>query len=125
MKLQCSCGTKYAFALTPQMARAPITFVCQQCGADSSPMVNQLIQRELGLTAPLASAATPPSSLVAPPPTREAVLARVHALAADLTAGASGTQDTSPAGGPAPLRVTVQKGHATREVAPATDDSQI
>src|SRR5580692_4269308 len=47
MKIQCSCGAKYAFDLTPEMAREPIKFVCPQCGLDSSELVNQLIQQEL------------------------------------------------------------------------------
>ena len=32
MKIRCSCGTKYEFAITPEMAREPVKFVCPQCG---------------------------------------------------------------------------------------------
>ncbi len=49
MKLQCSCGAKYAFDITPEMAQKPVRFVCPQCGADSSDFVNQLVRSELGL----------------------------------------------------------------------------
>src|ERR1700722_156757 len=47
MKIQCPCGAKYAFDLTPEMAREPVKFVCPQCGLDSSEVVNQLVQEEL------------------------------------------------------------------------------
>jgi len=60
MKLQCSCGAKYAFDITPEMAQNPVRFVCPQCGADSSDFVNELIRRELGLTAASAAPAAPP-----------------------------------------------------------------
>ena len=65
MKIQCSCGTKYAFEVSPEMAQKPIRFVCQKCGLDSSDMVNDLIRRELAgqTTAP----APPPPPM---PPVR-------------------------------------------------------
>jgi hypothetical protein len=47
MKLQCSCGAKYAFDLTPEMAQNPVKFVCPACGLDSSDYVNQLVREEL------------------------------------------------------------------------------
>ena len=74
MKIQCSCGSKYAFDLTPEMGRSPIKFVCKNCGVDSSDMVNQLVREQLGLGAPESSGSIPG---LAPPPTREPVVARV------------------------------------------------
>lgn len=59
MKIQCPCGTKYSFDVTPDMAQTPIRFVCQNCGLDSSDFVNELIRRELAA----GTAAVPP-----PPP---------------------------------------------------------
>ena len=50
MKIQCSCGAKYTFDITPDMADKPVRFVCQQCGLDSSDFVNNLIRQELGLS---------------------------------------------------------------------------
>ena len=47
MKIRCSCGTKYEFDVTPEMAREPVKFVCAQCGLDSSEYVNQLVREEL------------------------------------------------------------------------------
>ena len=52
MKIQCACGAKYAFDVTPEMAEQPVRFVCQNCGADYSEFVNGLIRQELGLAAP-------------------------------------------------------------------------
>ncbi len=47
MKLQCPCGAKFDFAITPDMARQPMRFVCDQCGLDSSDFVNEMIRKEL------------------------------------------------------------------------------
>jgi hypothetical protein len=83
MKIQCPCGTKCAFDVTPEMATNPVQFICPNCGLDSSPLVNRLIRQELGLVVnpppsdPPAAAARPPtvrvSSPVKPAPTSPAV----------------------------------------------------
>ena len=52
MKIQCSCGAKYAFDVTPEMAQTPVRFVCSACGVDSSDLVNRLVRQELGLPEP-------------------------------------------------------------------------
>ena len=57
MKIQCSCGAKYAFEVTPEQAQQRVQFVCPACGADSSDYVTQLARQELGL--PPATAAAP------------------------------------------------------------------
>ena len=62
MKIQCSCGTKYNFDVTPEMANHPVTFICQKCGADSSEFVNQLIREELAKTI------AAPAPMVSPEP---------------------------------------------------------
>ncbi len=66
MKIQCPCGAKYTFDVTPAMAREPVKFVCPQCGLDSSEVVNQLVQEELA-EQNLPAAPAPPS-VPAPPP---------------------------------------------------------
>lgn len=85
MKLQCSCGARFEFAVTPDMARNPGRFVCASCGLDSSDFINELIRKELAEqaaagageiaepsvnTAPRlrVSPASAPPSPVAPPP---------------------------------------------------------
>src|SRR5437667_10418985 len=76
MKIQCSCGTKYAFDITPEIARGGTTFVCPQCGVDNSQMINQLIRQQVGPAPALPSAGT-----VAPAPTRDPVVVRVRTSA--------------------------------------------
>ena len=71
MKIQCSCGTKYSFEITPEMARNPVRFVCPNCGLDSSEYVNQLIREELAEQAAsqsLPEDAPAPSIASVPPP---------------------------------------------------------
>ena len=63
MKLQCPCGAKYAFDLSPEMVQNPVTFVCPTCGLDSSEFVNEMVRREFGAEAP---AYTPPVSAPTP-----------------------------------------------------------
>src|SRR5271154_1092754 len=64
MKIRCSCGTKYEFEVTPEMAREPVRFICTQCGLDSSDYVNQLVREEL--TEQFPNATTSPQSATAP-----------------------------------------------------------
>jgi len=92
MKIQCACGAKYAFDVTPEMAEHPVRFVCQNCGLDSSDFVNGLIRQELGLGAPDAS---PPSA--APIPLATPRLQVAHAA-----------QPAGPAGEPAASYETPQ-----------------
>ena len=46
MKIQCRCGAKFAFDVTPEMAAAPQRFVCPACGADDSAEVNEIIRQQ-------------------------------------------------------------------------------
>ena len=63
MKLQCSCGAKYAFDATPDMLNNPVKFIRPSCGLDASDFVNDLIRQEFGAeTAP----AAPPAPAVSP-----------------------------------------------------------
>jgi hypothetical protein len=48
MKIQCSCGAKYEFAVSPEMLNRPFKFVCSACGLDASEYVLQLVRQELG-----------------------------------------------------------------------------
>src|SRR5215471_15452475 len=72
MKLQCPCGAKYTFDVTPEMASKPIRFVCSACGLDSSDFVNSLIRQELAASTDCAGSnvpaapAQPLSGLAAP-----------------------------------------------------------
>lgn len=67
MKLQCSCGAKYSFEVTPDMANQPVHFSCPTCGMDYSEFVTNLVRQQLG-SAPASAIAPPPPGYVAPPP---------------------------------------------------------
>jgi hypothetical protein len=58
MKIQCSCGKKYEFEVTPEMINGPIRFVCSSCGLDASDYVTQLVHQQHGVVA--APSAPPP-----------------------------------------------------------------
>jgi hypothetical protein len=47
MKIQCTCGAKFSFEVTPESAANPVQFICPNCGLDSSDLMNDLIRREL------------------------------------------------------------------------------
>ncbi|HVV72658.1 MAG TPA: hypothetical protein VHI52_14355, partial [Verrucomicrobiae bacterium] len=51
MKIQCSCGAKFEFEVTREMAGAPVSFTCHACGRDSSAFVDSLVRKHLGQTA--------------------------------------------------------------------------
>lgn len=97
MKIQCPCGTKYAFDITPDMADVPVRFVCQACGLDISEPVNQLIRDELGrLNTGETSSETQLVNLDQPSPSTSAPLTahgariRVH-VPGGVGAGAQGS----------------------------------
>src|ERR1700744_2807845 len=94
MKIQCSCGAKYAFDVTPEMVREPIKFICPQCGRDSSEVVNQMIQQEFA-EQNLPSAPPVPTAPVAEP---KAAPARLKISHAEKPAEAPANETVSPAG---------------------------
>ncbi|MGA9450766.1 MAG: PQQ-binding-like beta-propeller repeat protein [Verrucomicrobiia bacterium] len=93
MKIQCACGAKYAFDVTPEMAENPVRFVCQNCGLDSSDYVNGLIRQELGLGTPVIAPPPPaPSIPVATPRLQVAHAAEPSGPAAEIAAGSQAPQ---------------------------------
>src|SRR5258708_3431426 len=68
MKIQCPCGTKYAFNVTPEIAQSPVQFVCQSCGVDLSDPLNELIRQEVGVETQAAFVSPSTSQAIAPPP---------------------------------------------------------
>jgi len=78
MKIQCSCGAKYALDVSPEMAETPVRFVCPACGLDASDFVNNLVRQELGLSGPAASTSAAASDVPpAQPAPQSPPLARV------------------------------------------------
>jgi hypothetical protein len=84
MKIQCSCGAKYAFDVTPEMAQSPVRFVCSACGANASDLVNSLIRQELGLPAAEATPASAPAAPLMRPPVQARPVARVRVHAPEV-----------------------------------------
>ncbi len=105
------------------MARAPISFVCKNCGVDNSAAINQLIREQFGVAAPASAVSANPSRLaLAPMPTTEAVTARVNLRA--------GTPPPPPAsavsvGSAAPVRVIPHKAPVATEHAPVAPSGQL
>ena len=87
MKIQCACGTKYEFDVTPEMLQNPVKFVCPSCGLDSSDFVNELIRREFAGETP---------APVAPPPTERPRL-KIARAEPPTSAPVEGTPDSPPA----------------------------
>src|ERR1043166_6990353 len=81
MKLQCSCGAKYEFELTPAMSNRPVKFVCPACGVDASEFVNSLVGKELGQSStpsgpPILIPVEAPTPSTPPPSLRPVTLSR-------------------------------------------------
>ena len=110
MKLQCSCGAKYAFDATPEMLQNPIKFICPACGLDASAFVNELIRQEFAGPVPPAAAAPQP---LAPPPAPRIRISHEGAPAAPAPAPAAAAPPPPPVPSEAPrMRIA-------REAAPA------
>jgi hypothetical protein len=102
MKIQCPCGAKYAFEVSPEMAKTPVRFVCQACGLDASDFVNSLVRQELGLSEPAAATPTPvpaPVAIPVQPAPAPRPVARVHIHTPEASAA-----ETEPPPSDAPQR---------------------
>lgn len=97
MKIQCSCGAKHSFDVTPESAATPVRFVCPACGVDSSAIVNELIQREFGVVPPSVAQPPPPPPEPAPAPTLSRLKISHHETPAPAAAPPAPAGDTAPA----------------------------
>ncbi|HEX9048722.1 MAG TPA: B-box zinc finger protein, partial [Verrucomicrobiae bacterium] len=117
MKLQCSCGAKYAFDVTPEMARNPVKFICPNCGLDASDYVNRLVRDELASQEPEPPQpdvpAQPAPAVSAPPPA-----ARLR-ISHDASAPAVAPTSPTPPAPPAPAVGGGTRIRIAREAAPA------
>jgi hypothetical protein len=63
VKVQCGCGTRFAFDVEPVNGRMPMRIKCPGCGADGTELANEVIRQRLATTvaaipvAPVAAAA--------------------------------------------------------------------
>ena len=63
VKVQCPCGTRYAFDIEPVYGRMPVRVNCPGCGADGTDFANEVIRQKLAATAatvPTVAAASVP-----------------------------------------------------------------
>jgi hypothetical protein len=89
VKIQCTCGAKYEFEVTPEMAQGgAVRFVCPACGLDASEFVTSLVRQQFGGSAP-ASAPLPVAQFAPaapagqpPPAVKPAPGLRIHAAPA-------------------------------------------
>jgi hypothetical protein len=61
VKVQCPCGTRYAFDIEPVYGRMPMRVNCPGCGADGTDFANEVIRQKLAA----AAAAVPPIAAAA------------------------------------------------------------
>ncbi|MGA2180646.1 MAG: PQQ-binding-like beta-propeller repeat protein [Verrucomicrobiota bacterium] len=74
VKVQCGCGTRFAFDVEPVNGRMPVRVKCPGCGADGTDLANEVIRQKLAATA--AAAPVAPVAAV-PAPVPQAVAAAV------------------------------------------------
>jgi hypothetical protein len=74
VKVQCVCGTRFAFDVEPVNGRMPVRVKCPGCGADGTDLANEVIRQKLAATA----VPVPPVA-VAPAPVPQPAAAAVAA----------------------------------------------
>ena len=70
VKIQCPCGTRFAFEVEPVNGRMPVRINCPGCGADGTDLANEVIRQKFAATA----VPVPPVA-VAPAPVPQAAAA--------------------------------------------------
>jgi hypothetical protein len=124
MKIQCSCGAKYAFDVTPEQAQRPVRFVCPACGLDSSEFVTQLVRAQFAPSVPPPAAAAPapagvPAIEVSPPPGR--TMAPAPAAGPPAPASPLAPPVSPPS---APVRLHLRRPTETATETPATTPAE-
>src|SRR6267142_2448947 len=98
MKLQCSCGAKYSFEVTPDMANQPVHFSCPACGMDYSEFVTNLVRQQLG-PVPASAIAPPPPGYVPPPPAVAPASAPIGSVRVPVVVPPTGEASVLPSAG--------------------------
>ena len=78
MKVQCSCGAKFAFEVTPEMADRPVEVICPACGTDLSEPLTKLVRQELENVGSSPATAATEEEVAAPPPPTPPVAPRIR-----------------------------------------------
>jgi hypothetical protein len=117
VKIQCECGTRFAFDVEPVNGRMPVRINCPECGADATDLANEDLREKLGavaapVPAPVAILPTPPPAAQPPPvPGRQPLRVTAPKPAPDAPLFIPPT----PPPAPQPMRVAVP------QPAPVTD----
>ncbi len=86
VKIQCGCGTRFAFEVEPVNGRMPVRVKCPECGADGTDLANEAIRQQLR---PVAAPVAPPVPQPPPAPARQLVRMAVPQPAAAPVATAA------------------------------------
>ncbi|MGO9705366.1 MAG: PQQ-binding-like beta-propeller repeat protein [Limisphaerales bacterium] len=65
VKVQCGCGTRFAFDIEPVNGRMPVRVNCPGCGADGTDLANEAIRQKLAATVAAAPVAPVPQAAAA------------------------------------------------------------
>jgi hypothetical protein len=107
LKIECSCGQRFAFDVEPVHGRMPAPVACPSCGADGTVVANSLIAQQIATLTPQVVSVPPPLAAAAPfPAPGGARIARAVPVAAPVAvapsapvAAASAPRAFQPAGG--------------------------
>ncbi len=75
VKIQCPCGTRFAFEVEPVNGRMPVRVKCPGCGADGTDLANEVIRQKLAAT--VVAAPVPPVAVTPAPAPQTAAAAAV------------------------------------------------
>src|SRR5688572_14383655 len=89
VKIECSCGQRYAFDVEPVDGRMPAPVACPACGADGTAAANTVISQSAPAAPPVAAAAPGPMRVRVAMP-KAAPLAAPPPLAAEAATGHRG-----------------------------------
>ena len=73
VKVQCPCGTRFAFEVEPVNGRMPVRVKCPGCGADGTDLANEVIRQKLAAT--VVAAPVPPVAVTPAPAPQTAAAA--------------------------------------------------
>src|SRR5580765_1598338 len=90
LKIQCGCGTKYAFDVEPRNGRMPTPIACPSCGTDGTYTANEMLAKMV-LPAPATVTATPSAALRVSRPPEMAAPAPSTSYGAAPAYGSSGS----------------------------------
>lgn len=111
IKIQCPCGTKFAFDVEPSGEEMPVAVACPDCGADATGQANEQIHRQKAESAAALPATPPPVALPGAGPSPTPSAPQISPPSVPLRPGTSSASITPPH----PKRIHIQVGPASGE----------